>query len=92
MFTARASRPMRISVQLRVPDGPEGQRWQRSVHLDETARPITVMFDDMMPRGATTSARPALSVVRDVLFVIDTVNTRPGGSGQLWLDEVKYGR
>jgi len=33
-----------------------------------------------------------LADVRDVLFVVDTVNTRPGVSGQLWLDEVKVGR
>jgi hypothetical protein len=92
MFTARASRPMRISVQLRVPDGPQGQRWHRSVYLDETDRPIMVMLDSMVPRGATRSERPALAAVRDVLFVIDAVNTRPGTSGQLWLDEVNYGR
>ena len=30
-----------------------------------------------------------LADVRDVLFVVDTINTRPGVSGQLWLDEVK---
>jgi len=89
MFTARASRPMRLSIQLRV---PEGQRWHRSVYLDESARTITVTFDDMMPRGATTSQRPLLSAVGDVLFVTDTVNTPPGASGQWWLDEVKFGR
>jgi hypothetical protein len=36
--------------------------------------------------------RPFLEDVRDVLFVLDTINTRPGESGQLWLDEVKLGR
>jgi hypothetical protein len=92
MFTARTSRPMRISVQLRVPDGPQGQRWHRSVYLDDTDRSVMVMFDSMMPSGATGSQRPPLAAVRDVLFVIDAVNTRPGASGQLWLDNVQYGR
>ena len=27
-----------------------------------------------------------------VLFVVDTINARPGGSGQVWIDDVKYGR
>ncbi|HLG59417.1 MAG TPA: CehA/McbA family metallohydrolase [Vicinamibacterales bacterium] len=91
-FMARASRPTRVSVQVRVPDGPHGQRWHRSVYLDEAERPITVMFDDLMPRGTTTSQRPVLSSVREVLFVLDTVNTRPGANGQVWIDNVKLGR
>jgi hypothetical protein len=91
IFTARSSRPARISVQVRIPDQARGQRWHRSVYLDETDRTIVVMFDDLMPRGATTAQRPVLSDVRDVLFVIDTVNTGPGTNGQLWLDDVKFG-
>jgi hypothetical protein len=91
-FVARANRPTRVSVQIRVPDGTQGQRWHRSVYLDETERPITVMFDDMMPRGTTSSQRPVLASVREVLFVLDTVNTRPGTNGQVWIDNVKLGR
>ena len=35
MFTARANRPTRLSVQLRAsPGGTEGERWHRSVYLD----------------------------------------------------------
>jgi hypothetical protein len=33
-----------------------------------------------------------LSDVRDLLFVIDTVNTKPGTSGVIWIDDVKYAR
>jgi hypothetical protein len=91
-FTARAVRPMRVSVQLRAPRGPEGERWHRSVYLDETARRVTVFFADMTPRGATSTPQPDLAGVRDVLFVIDTVNTAPGANGQLWIDEVSYGK
>ena len=92
MFTARATTPMRLSVQIRVPTGSQGERWQRSVFLDDTARDIAVFFDEMTPKGATTERRPVLSNVRDVLFVVDTVNTKPGASGQIWIDDVKYGR
>jgi hypothetical protein len=92
VFSAQSSRPTRIWVQLRVPGGTQGQSWHRSVYVDETPRTINVAFDDMRPLEATTTGRPVLANVRDVLFVVDTINTRPGVNGQLWLDDVKGGR
>jgi hypothetical protein len=92
MFTGRASRPMRVSVQLRARGGETGQRWHRSVFLDETPREITVFFDDMVPRGVTAAPRPVLGDVESVLFVIDTVNADPGTNGQFVIDDVKYAR
>lgn len=92
-FMARADRPMRASVQLRVPGGPAGsQRWQRSVYVDETPREITVFFDETTPVGATVTRRPALDQVQSLLFVIDTVNTPPGTAGRLFLDAIRYER
>jgi hypothetical protein len=91
-FTARADHPLRLSVQLRVPTSADGERWHRSVYLDERGRDVTVFFDDMRPRGATSQPRPDLAMVHAVLFVVDTVNARPGTSGQIWIDDVKYGR
>jgi hypothetical protein len=92
VFTARASQPMRLSVQIRVPTGGDGERWHRSVYLDPEPREITVFFDDMRPRGQTSQPRPDLSAVHALMFVVDTVNTRPGSSGQFWIDDVRYGR
>jgi hypothetical protein len=92
LFTARSAAPMRVSVQLRVPEGVAGERWHRSVYLDETAREISIPFDEMTPRGPTTRRRPVLQMVRDLLFVVDTVNTKPGASGWIWIDDIKYGR
>jgi hypothetical protein len=92
IFTARASQPMRLSVQVRAPTTAEGERWHRSVYLDERARQVTIFFDDMRPRGPTSQRRPDVAAVHAVLFVVDTVNTKPGASGQIWIDEVKYGR
>jgi hypothetical protein len=92
IFTARASRPMRMSVQLRAPGGTAGQRWHRSVVLDPEPREITVFFDDMIPRGITTARRPVLADVQSVLFVIDTVNADTGSNGQVTIDDVKYAR
>jgi hypothetical protein len=70
----------------------QGRNWHRSVYIDEMPRTITVSFDDMRPLDAATTGSPVLADVRDVLFVVDTINTRPGVSGQLWLDDVKVGR
>lgn len=88
-FTARADQPLRLSVQFRMPNG---DRWRRSVYLDQTAREISVFFDDVRPAGPTAQRRLSVASVRDVLFVVDTVNARPGGAGQFWIDDVKYGR
>jgi hypothetical protein len=92
IFTARAAQPMRLSVQLRVPAGSRAERWHRSVYVDQMPREVVVFFDEMTPRGPTERRRPELSNVRDVLFVVDTVNTAPGTSGQIWIDDVKYGK
>ncbi len=91
-FKARAMRPMRLSVQLRAPAGVEGERWSRSVYLDETPRDVTVVFDRMTPRGETSSSRPDLARVDRVLFVVDTVHAAPGSNGQVWIDDVAFGR
>jgi hypothetical protein len=92
MFTARADHPTRLSVQLRAPSSEAGERWHRSVYLDMTPRQVTVYFDEMTPKGQTATSRPVLSEVRDVLFVIDTINTKLGTGGQILLDDVKYAK
>jgi hypothetical protein len=88
-FRARADRPMRISVQVRLPDGPDGQRWQRSVYLDAEPREVTVFFDEMTPAGRTDSRRPAPERADSLLFVVDTTHTRPGASGTVHLERVR---
>jgi hypothetical protein len=91
VFTARANRPMRLSVQLRAPGG-EGERWARSVYLDQMGRTVELPFGDFRPRGTTTSALPVLPKVDSILFVVDTVNTKIGSNGQIQIDDVKYAR
>jgi len=91
-LTANADRPMRLSVQLRVPEGQQGERWQRSVYLDDVPREITVYFDDTRAVGPTRTERPPLDAVDSILFVVDTLNTPLGGSGRIWIDDVKYAR
>jgi hypothetical protein len=92
IFKAQSSRSTRIWVQVRVPGGGQGQSWHRSVYVDETPRTISVAFDDLVPLEATTKGRPVLADVRDLLFVVDTVHTRPGINGQLLVDDVTLAR
>ena len=92
IFTARANRTMRVSIQLRAPGGTAGQRWHRSVVLDQDPREITIFFDDMRPRGVTATERPVLADVQSVLFVVDTVNADTGSNGQFVIDEVTYAK
>ena len=92
IFKAQSSRSTRIWVQARVPGGGQGQSWHRSVYVDETPRTISVAFDDLVPLEATTKGRPVLADVRDLLFVVDTVHTRPGMNGQLLVDDVTLAR
>jgi len=91
-FRARASRPMRVEVQIRRPSGPDGQRWERSVYLDEEMWEFTVFLDDLRPAGPTDTFRPDLSLIDSLLFVVDTNHTTPGTAGIVWVDEVTLGR
>jgi hypothetical protein len=85
-FTARAEHPMRISVQARaaVP-GAAPERWQRSVYLDTQDREIDVAFDDMTPVGQTHAPHVPREALMNIMFIVDTTNTKPGASGRVWV-------
>jgi hypothetical protein len=89
LFTGHADKPMRASLQIR---DAAGERWQRSIYLDRTPRVTTVFFDEMTPAGVTARRRPVLSTIQSLLWVIDSTHTALGASGQVWIDDVKYGR
>jgi hypothetical protein len=89
-FTARASGPMRISVQVRAPES--GARWLRSVYVDQQPRPVHVRFDDMRPAEPGTPAAVPLDALDSVLFVVDTTHTPPGREGSLALEAVRLER
>lgn len=90
MLTANAMSPMRLRIQLRAP-GEGDRRWSKSIYLDEMRRNISMTFDELLPLGSATGP-PKLDEIRDLLFVVDTVNTKQGASGQVWLDEIRYVR
>ena len=89
---ARADRPMRVWVQLRASVVGSGERWGRSIYLDEEYRSMDVRFADLAPLGQTSTIEPPLDKIDVVLLVVDTVNTPPGTGGavrlaELWLAE-----
>jgi len=86
-FTARATRPMRINVDLRPAGTNNPPRWRRSIYLDDTPRTVTVTFDDMHPIGGGAGPAP-LATIGALMFVVDTNNTRPGTSGDVTLSAV----
>ncbi len=91
-FRAAADRPMRLSVQVRLVDGTVERRWQRSVYLAPDPREITIGFADM--RAAGTGAREPFSPagIHSLLFVVDSVNARPGDRGVAWVEGLRTER
>jgi len=87
-FRAHASRPMRISVQVRHPQS--GDRWQRSIYLDARPRDVIVRFADMAPIGS--SGTVDLALADTVLFVVDTTNTLPGTQGTFTVENLRVER
>jgi hypothetical protein len=92
-FTGRAERPMRISLQFRTANvGGTMRRWQRSVYLETVDRHRTVAFSDLVPSDGTAGPTPPLDQISQILFVVDTVNTRPGESGRVWIKRPEFQR
>jgi hypothetical protein len=90
-FTIRAERPMRLSVQLRLPGSPGHDRWRHSVFADQTPRTFTFRLQDFQPADLPTTQRPIVAHVRGVLFVVDTLNNLPSTRGSIWVSDVKLG-
>jgi hypothetical protein len=88
-FRVRASRPMRLSVQLKASGG---ERWGRSVYVDSDERRIRVDLDEMRPLDGQTGPPPDPSVARALLLVVDRTNARPGSSGRFAISELAVGR
>jgi hypothetical protein len=85
-----ASRPMRVSVQLRF--GGRGEvRWGRSIYLDGIGRDILVPLDRLRPEGAA-GARPPISEATSLLLVVDLTNAAPGAGGSFTVGNVRFGR
>ena len=89
-FSVMASGPMRAWVQVRA--GSATERWGRTFHAGTTARIVDLPLRSLLPIGATSAAAPPLDRIDSLLFVIDTLNNRPGASGSMTIAEVAFVR
>ena len=90
VFNAAASRPMRLSVQLRYP--PDDRRWRKSIYLDTNPRDVTVRVAQMVAADGPPGPPPAAETARSLLFVVDLVNARPGDRGEFVIRGVRAAR
>jgi hypothetical protein len=92
-FRVRTERPMRIWVQLAttLPDHNQ-QYWRRSVYLDDTLREISIPFETMLPLPASAPRRAPLARIITIMFVVDTLHTPLGSSGNIWFEGLRYQR
>ncbi|CAN5513189.1 hypothetical protein BH23ACI1_BH23ACI1_04860 [soil metagenome] len=88
-FEATASRPMRVSVQLRYPEGDH--RWGHSVYLDSDTQPLTLRVDDLLPLEDQSTRAPDPAAARSILFVVDLVNARPDDQGRFEIRNLAVG-
>jgi hypothetical protein len=91
-FRARATRPLRLSVQVRTVEGRTESRWQRSIYLDTAPRDITVTFADMRVAGSAERRPFDPARIESLLLVIDTTNARPGDGGVVWVEGLRTER
>jgi hypothetical protein len=90
-FTVVSDRPRRIWTQLRGTVGTT-ERWGRTFYTDEQPRTVDLRFEDFQPIGPNAAAKPPLDKVDSLLFVVDTLNTLPGGKGTITISEVAFVR
>jgi hypothetical protein len=89
-FSGSASRPMRVSAQLRF--GSESDvRWGRSIYLEPSEREVRIPMDSLRPEGAAAT-RPPLAQASSLLFVVDLTNAAPGATGEFAIRDVRFAR
>lgn len=87
LLRARASQPMRLSVQLRF-NGDADRRWGRSIYLDASDREVVLPLGDLRYRGPADRAAaagavplPPVTEATSLLLVVDLTNALPGSAG-----------
>ncbi len=89
-FHVEASQPMRASLQLRrEPAGGIAARWRRSFYAGPERRLVRAAIDEFAPAWSEVPAPPELAAVDSLLIAVDTVNTAPGSSGVLTIEDIR---
>jgi hypothetical protein len=89
-FSARASRPMRVSAQLRfAKDGD--RRWRRSFYVDTVERAVRIPLARLRPADGP-GPLPPVTRASSLLLVVDLTNASPGAEGSLAISGLKFVR
>ncbi len=87
-FVVSASKPMRISAQLRR-GASRDYRWRHSFYVDQRARRIQLPIRDFASVGLTIGSGGAAADIDSLLFVADTVNHDRNASGELHISQLR---
>jgi hypothetical protein len=60
------------------------------VFLDTFDQDHIVRFDDLTPSADSDPEKPLLDEVSQILFVVDTTNSKPGSSGRFWIRSAAF--
>lgn len=82
--------PRRVWVQLRSDD--HGLRWGRTFYLDSALRGLDLPFAEFRAMGSGQAGELPLHQIDSVLLVVDTLNSRPGASGAIWIPDLWLAR
>jgi hypothetical protein len=88
-FVVSATSPVRVWVQLRAPVG-NTERWGATFYADVEPRTVDLPFARFNAIGMTSTPRAPLGKVDSLLFVADTLNTRPGTKGRMTISDVGF--
>ncbi len=90
-FTVMSDRPLRAWTQLRATVATT-ERWGRTFYTDDQPTTIELSLNDFQPIGPNAAPKPPLDKVDSLLFVVDTLNTLPGGKGTITISDVAFVR
>jgi hypothetical protein len=87
LLTAHASRPMRLSVQLRF-DADGGSRWGASVYVSTEPSRLSLSLDRLRPLDGGGEPPRDWSAAAGLLLVVDLTNAEPGFERRLTVSDL----
>ena len=84
-----ADAPARVSIQVRQPVDGDGLRWRHSAFVDAQPRVVWLPLSEFRAIAPASGAAP-IARAHALLFVIDTVNARPGDRRRLTVSDLRW--
>ena len=86
----QSDRPRRFWIQLYRPER-QGERWGRSIYADTTLRAYDLTLAEFRAMGTVTTSL-SLDRINSLMLVVDTINSRPGDKGVVWIPDIWLAR